>query len=109
MDLAGNDRHGAARYGHAAGAHYGIGLFLDYGRDDPYVSDGPTYNCGCAWDRSVFLLADGAGNDTYDLTKSSGCGRADHGGWAVFADLAGMDRYRVTSAPCAASDKGVAV
>src|SRR5207253_4281456 len=55
-----------------------------------------------------FLFADAAGNDTYDLTKSSGCGRADHGGWAVFADLAGKDRYRVNSLPGGASEKSLA-
>lgn len=108
LDLAGNDQHGAARYGHAAGAHFGMGLFLDYEGDDTYTSVGPTYNLGCAWDRSVFLFADGAGNDTYDLTKSSGCGRADHGGWAVFADLAGTDRYRVNGPLGVVTDRSLA-
>ena len=109
LDLAGDDRHGAARYGHAAGAHYGLGLFLDYAGADEYTSAGPTYNLGCAWDRSVFLLADGRGDDTYDLTKSAGCGRADRGGWGVFADLDGTDTYRVNGTPGGASDKSVGV
>ncbi|MBX9584333.1 MAG: hypothetical protein K2X87_28875 [Gemmataceae bacterium] len=109
LDLAGDDRHGAARYGHAAGAHYGLGLFLDYAGADEYVAAGPTYNIGCAWDRSVFLLADGQGDDRYDLTKSVGCGRADRGGWGVFADLAGKDTYRVGGTPGGASDKAVGV
>lgn len=109
MDLAGNDRHGAARYGHASGAHYGFGAFLDYGGDDAYVSEGPTYNAGCAWDRSVFLLADASGADTYDLSKSSGPARGDHGGWGVFADLAGSDKYRINGTAGGASEKSAAV
>jgi hypothetical protein len=109
LDLAGDDHHGAARYGHAAGAHYGMGLFLDYDGHDTYAAAGPVYNLGCAWDRSVFLFADGRGDDTYDLTRSSGCGRGDHGGWGVFADLAGKDTYRVNGTPGGASGNGVGV
>ncbi|HUR53999.1 MAG TPA: hypothetical protein VMZ71_07700, partial [Gemmataceae bacterium] len=70
---------------------------------------GPVYTIASAWDRSVFLLADGKGNDTYDLTRSTGFGRADRGGWGVFADLAGNDRYRLTGTPGGASDKGLGV
>lgn len=109
LDLAGDDHHGAARYGHAAGAHYGLGLFVDSAGADTYTSAGPTYNLGCGWDRSVFLLADGGGDDVYDLSKTGGGGRADRGGWGVFADLGGKDTYRVTGTPGAATDKGVGV
>lgn len=109
LDLAGDDRHAAARYGLAAGAHYGMGLFLDYDGDDTYAPLGPIYTIGCAWDRSVVLLADGRGNDTYDLSRSSGCGRGDRGGWGVFADLAGNDTYRVAGTPGGASEKAIGV
>ena len=93
LDLAGDDVHGAARYGHAAGAHFGMGLFADYAGRDTYTSTGPTYNGGCAWDRSAFLFVDGAGDDAYRLERSAGPGRADINSWAAFADLAGDDRY----------------
>src|SRR5205814_8768843 len=109
MDLAGDDRHAAARYGLAAGAHYGLGLFLDYEGHDHYDCLGPTYDGGCAWDRSIFLLADGGGDDVYDWSKSSGGGRADRGGWGVFADLAGDDTYRVNGFPGGSSAKGLGV
>jgi hypothetical protein len=109
LDLGGHDRHAAARYGHAAGAHYGMGLFLDYSGDDTYDAIGPTYNFGCAWDRSVFLLADAQGKDRYDLTKSSGLGRGDRGGWGVFADLDGVDTYKANGPPGAATDQAVGV
>jgi hypothetical protein len=97
LDLAGDDVHGAARYGMASGAHFGMGLFIDYAGKDTYVSVGPTYNCGCAWDHTVCLFIEGGGDDVYQLERSAGCGRADIGSWAVFADLAGSDRYRVNS------------
>jgi len=109
MDLSGNDRHAAARYGFAAGAHYGMGLFADYQGNDVYDCVGPTYNAGCAWDRSVFLFVDAAGADAYDWTRSSGGGRADRGGWGVFADLAGKDKYKANGPPGGASEKGLGV
>jgi hypothetical protein len=86
-----------------------MGLFLDAAGDDTYTALGPVYNVAAAWDRSVFLLADGRGNDTYDLTRSSGFGRGDRGGWGVFADLAGKDRYGVGFTPGGATDKGLGV
>jgi hypothetical protein len=109
MDLAGKDHHAAARYGLAAGAHYGMGLFLDYDGDDTYDCLGPVYNLGSSWDRSVFLLLDARGNDTYDLTKSSGGGRGDFGGWGILADLHGDDKYRLNGIPGGATDQGLAV
>jgi hypothetical protein len=110
LDLAGDDIHAAARYGHAAAAHFGLGLFIDYAGRDTYTSSGPTYNCGCAWDRSVCLFVDaGAGDDTYDLSRSSGLGMADIGSWAVFADLGGKDRYGVGVGLGRASQKAIAV
>lgn len=94
LDLAGNDTHGAARYGLAAGAHFGMGLFVDYAGRDTYTSIGPTYNCGCAWDRSAFLFIDGGREgDSYRLARSHGLGRADINAWGVFADMGGDDSY----------------
>lgn len=93
LDLHGNDSYTAARYGLAAGAHRGLGLFVDYVGNDVYDSTGPTYNGGCAWDRSVFLFVDAAGDDRYRFNRSGGFGRADHGSWGVFVDRAGKDAY----------------
>lgn len=94
LDVAGDDRHMAARYGLAAGAHAGMGLLIDDSGRDIYGSTGPTYNGGCAWDRSVFMFIDaGEQADQYKLDRTSGPGRADIGSWAVFADLGGDDLY----------------
>ena len=110
LDLAGDDTHGAARYGHASGAHFGMGLFADYAGRDRYTSTGPTYNCGCAWDHSIFLFADaGREGDTYDLDRSTGPGRADIGGWGVAVDLGGDDRYVIPRGAGRATREGLAV
>src|SRR5262249_23922986 len=97
LGFAGKDEHVAARDGLAAGADPGGGPVLYYPRAGPYSSTGPTYNGGCAWDRSAFLFIDAAGDDRYDLERSYGFGRGDHGSWGVFADLAGKDRYAGTN------------
>jgi hypothetical protein len=109
LDLAGDDRHAAARYGLAAGAHFGMGLVLDYAGRDTYEPVGPVYDLACSLDRSVFLLADGEGDDKYDVTRSSGPGRGDNGGWGIFADLAGKDEYRITPTAAAATARGLGV
>ena len=41
LDLDGDDEHQAARYGHGASAHFGVGLFIDRHGDDRYGSSGP--------------------------------------------------------------------
>jgi hypothetical protein len=94
LDLAGDDHREAARYGNAAGAHFGFGLHIDYAGKDVYAPLGPTYVGGCAWDHSVFLCVDGAGDDAYDMRRAPGLGLGDIGGWGGFADLAGNDSYQ---------------
>ncbi len=107
-DFKGNDHYIAARYGNGSGAHYAEGLFIDYEGNDTYDSTGPTYNCGCSWDKSVFLFIDGAGNDTYNLQKSAGPGRGDIGSWGAAADLEGDDIYNLTMMPGTNSSNGMA-
>jgi hypothetical protein len=108
LDLAGDDHHRGARYGHASGAHFGLGLMIDYAGKDRYTSAGPTYNGGCSWDRSVFLMIDaGDSNDTYEWMNTSGPARADIGSWGAFADLGGDDTYRITGPPSQTSRDGL--
>jgi hypothetical protein len=94
----------------SSGAHYGLGLFIDYRGKDTYTSVGPTYNCAAAWDRSAFLFIDaGLEDDVYLLDKSAGLGRADIGSWAVFADWGGNDRYVAPSAMASTSKDSLAI
>ena len=107
VEGAGNDHYKAARYGIGAGAHYAEGLFVDYEGNDVYDSTGPTYNCGCSWDKSIFLFVDARGDDIYNLDKSAGPGRGDIGSWGVAADLEGNDKYNLTMMPGTNSANGL--
>jgi hypothetical protein len=107
VDIEGDDQYDIARYGLASGAHYAMGMFIDGLGNDVYRSTGPTYNCGCAWDHSAFLFADYEGNDIYDLTRSSGLGRADIGSWAVAFDLEGNDWYKAPLMPATNSQSSL--
>jgi len=96
LDLNGHDRYDAARYGQGAAAHYGVALFIDHHGHDRYQSTGPYYNAGVAWDHGVSLTIDsGNGNDTYAFDQTTGLGKADHTGWAIFVDELGDDRYTI--------------
>lgn len=106
VDSKGNDHYKAARYGNASGAHYAEGLFIDYEGNDTYDSTGVTYNCGCSWDRSIFLFIDAAGNDTYNLQRSVGPGRAEIGSWGAAADLEGDDIYNLSMIPGTNTNSG---
>ena len=109
LDLNGEDEYQAARYGHGASAHYGVALFIDQKGDDRYGSTGPYYNAGVAWDHGISLTIDaGTSHDVYAFDRTSGLGKADHSGWAVFVDEGGRDTYRVTSGLGEASERSLA-
>jgi len=96
LDLNGRDHYEAARYGQGASAHYGVALFIDHHGDDHYHSTGPYYTAGVAWDHGVSLAIDaGNGDDTYAFERTTGLGKADHTGWAIFVDELGNDRYTI--------------
>ncbi len=98
LDLNGEDEYRAARYGHGASAHYGVALFIDHLGNDRYESRGPFYNAGVAWDSGVSLTIDaGTGHDTYRFDHTTGLGKADYHGWAVFVDEGGNDHYTIQS------------
>lgn len=109
LDLNGEDQYQAARYGHGASAHYGVALFIDYQGDDHYGSTGPYYNAGVAWDHGVSLTIDaGTGQDAYTFDRTTGLGKADYTGWAVFVDEGGNDRYTIQSGFGEATERSLA-
>ncbi|MFO0701091.1 MAG: hypothetical protein U0236_17855 [Nitrospira sp.] len=109
LDLNGEDQYQAARYGQGASAHYGVALFIDYQGDDQYRSTGPYYNAGVAWDHGVSLTIDaGTGQDAYTFDRTTGLGKADYTGWAVFMDEGGNDRYTVQSGFGEATEQSLA-
>ncbi len=109
LDLNGEDHYQAARYGQGASAHYGIALFIDYQGADHYGSTGPYYNAGVAWDHGVSLTIDaGISHDTYTLDRTTGLGKADYTGWAIFVDEGGNDRYILQSGFGEATERSLA-
>jgi hypothetical protein len=109
LDLDGDDDYGAARYGIGASAHYGVGLFIDRHGDDRYRSSGPFYTGGVAWDHGVSMAVDsGLGGEQYVFDQSTGLGKADFAGWAIFVDEGGSDAYAVKSGLGEASEQSLA-
>lgn len=108
LDMDGNDEYAAARYGQGSSAHYGVGLFGDRRGADHYRSTGPFYNGGVAWDHSVGAMIDaGTDNDRYAFSASTGLGKADHSGWALFIDEGGDDSYQTKDGLGLSGEQGV--
>jgi hypothetical protein len=73
-----------------------VAFFNDRDGTDRYGSSGPFYNGGVAWDHGVSVMIDtGFDNDRYALADSTGLGRADYSGWALFIDEGGDDLYQL--------------
>ena len=109
LDLNGNDTYQAARYGQGSSAHYGVSLFVDRHGNDQYGSAGPLSNAGAASDHGVALMIDAdKGHDIYAFDHSTGLGRADISGWALFIDEGGEDQYHALSGFGDSSEKSVA-
>jgi hypothetical protein len=108
LDLNGRDEYLAARYGHGSSAHYGVGLFNDRDGADRYGSTGPFYNGGVAWDHGVSVMIDaGLDGDRYTFSQSTGLGKADYSGWALFIEEGGDDQYQSKDGFGHSSEQGV--
>jgi hypothetical protein len=81
-----------SRYAQAWGAHGGVGYLLNAGGDDSYYTR-HIANAGLAWDYSLALFYDVAGDDLYDAGDFSLAASA-HRSIAWFVDEAGADEYR---------------
>ena len=80
-----------SRYNAGWGAHGGVGRFFNEAGDDRY-STRHIVAAGLAWDYSLALFHDGAGDDVYRLPGFS-FGAAAHRSLGMFVDGAGDDRY----------------
>lgn len=88
-DRSGNDLYYGTRYSQGAAAHGGVGILADDAGDDTYWG-----SIAGAWDLSLALLIDRAGNDSYQGDHRVGAlGRAGHQSMAWLIDLDGQDRY----------------
>jgi len=110
-DFGGNDkRYGATRkaydgserketrflrYGVGFGCHYAIGMLFDDAGDDYH--GGTMAGHGFAWDISLGVMCDFAGNDTYDADGGVMQGVGAQAGIGVCFDLVGDDKYKCAS------------
>ena len=101
-DEGGNDTSRGSRYSQGFGVHQAAAVKWDAGGDDRYACRSIA-NLGMAWDESVGLFLDDAGDDVYEGGGLS-CGGAAETGIALFVDGGGDDRY--TSAGEADSQGG---
>jgi hypothetical protein len=101
-DEGGNDTGRGSRYSQGFGVHQAAALKWDAGGDDRIICRSVA-NLGMAWDDSVGIFLDDAGDDIYEGGGLS-CGGAAQTGIAFFVDAGGDDRY--TSAGEADSQGG---
>ena len=90
-DGAGNDHSTADRYGIGASAHQAVGIAIDRMGDDTYQGKTAAH-LGGAWDESIALFAEHAGNDSYDVA-SLALGAAAQQALGIMSDRAGTDTY----------------
>jgi hypothetical protein len=79
------------RFSNGFGCHYALGFLFDDAGDDSY--DGTIMCLGFAWDDSVGVLCDFAGNDKYLATGGGTQGNGAQAGFGVIYDYAGNDVY----------------
>ncbi|MEN6452372.1 MAG: hypothetical protein ABFC96_17930 [Thermoguttaceae bacterium] len=79
------------RFGCGWGCHYAQGFMFDDSGDDQY--DGTIMGTGMAWDCSLGVLCDFAGNDHYTATGGLTQGTAHQMGMGILFDYRGDDVY----------------
>lgn len=88
---SGRDTLFGSRYNAGWGAHGGVGRFFNEAGDDRYATR-HIVAAGLAWDYSLAIFHDGAGDDVYRLPGFS-FGSAAHHSVGMFVDSAGNDEY----------------
>jgi hypothetical protein len=91
LDQSGNDLYRGSHYAQGFSSHQAAGVLIDLGGDDAYWSMISAAQ-GAAWDTSISLLLDAAGNDSYRGNALSQ-GSAAEQALAMFCDLDGSDHY----------------
>jgi len=79
------------RFGCGWGCHYAMGFCFDDAGDDVY--EGTIMGSGMAWDCSMGVLCDFAGNDHYTATGGLTQGTGAQMGFGILFDYAGDDVY----------------
>ncbi len=79
------------RFGCGWGCHYSLGFCFDDAGDDVY--QGTIMGTGMAWDCSMGMLCDFAGNDHYEATGGLTQGTGAQMGFGILFDYKGDDQY----------------
>jgi hypothetical protein len=79
------------RFGCGWGCHYAMGFLFDDSGDDVY--EGTIMGTGMAWDCSMGVLCDFAGNDHYTATGGATQGTGNQMGLGILFDYKGDDVY----------------
>ena len=79
------------RYACGWGCHYSLGFCFDDAGDDTY--GGTIMGLGFAWDMSVGVLCDFAGNDRYEAARQNTQGCGAQAGLGILFDYEGNDVY----------------
>lgn len=79
------------RFGCGWGCHYAMGFMFDDSGDDVY--EGTIMGSGMAWDCSMGVLCDFAGNDRYMATGGATQGTGNQMGLGILFDYRGDDVY----------------
>jgi hypothetical protein len=95
LDLAGNDTRRSGEFSQGCGYYLGLGILVDGAGDDVVTAD--RYGIGSAAHQAAGLALDLAGNDVYRGKTAAHLGGSWDESVAIFADLAGDDRYDVAS------------
>ncbi|MDI9403535.1 MAG: hypothetical protein QM516_06645 [Limnohabitans sp.] len=96
FDGAGDDVSTADRYGLGSAAHQAAGIALDLSGNDSFTGKTAAH-LGGAWDESVAIFADHAGDDRYEVASLS-LGGAAQQAIALFVDRVGRDAYKAGGA-----------
>jgi hypothetical protein len=90
------------RFGCGWGCHYAMGFCFDDAGDD--VCEGTIMGTGMAWDCSMGMLCDLAGNDHYTATGGLTQGTGAQMGFGILFDYSGDDVYEGYGQAYASSD-----
>ena len=89
------------KYGSGWGCHFALGFCFDDAGNDTY--GGTIMGLGFAWDMSVGVLCDFAGNDRYEAARQNTQGCGAQAGLGVLFDYEGNDAYLGSSQGYASS------
>ena len=98
-DRAGDDEYHGVAWSQGTGAHFCIGILVDEAGNDKHLAEeNSVLSLGMAHDFTVGLLVDIAGDDLYDV-KGSGLGQSLNRSIAMLIDSGGNDTYRTAEIP----------